>query len=99
MSIWCSFHFTEFETTGEADAGGTCETHRNAGIRDYRQTATPRSLAAAEFSYVRACRFFPRSQLALSTRCGFASVWTGNPIREDTQPAKLRLSRRRWVWS
>jgi 5-methyltetrahydropteroyltriglutamate--homocysteine methyltransferase len=45
-------------------------------------------------------RFFPHDQLALSTQCGFASVWTGNPIREDTQPAKLRVvaetARRVW---
>jgi 5-methyltetrahydropteroyltriglutamate--homocysteine methyltransferase len=47
-----------------------------------------------------AARFFPHDQLALSTQCGFASVMTGNPIREDTQPAKLRLvaetARRAW---
>jgi 5-methyltetrahydropteroyltriglutamate--homocysteine methyltransferase len=36
-------------------------------------------------------RFFPYDQLALSTQCGFASVFTGNPIRDETQPAKLRL--------
>src|SRR5207249_599746 len=30
-----------------------------------------------------ASRFFPHDRLALSTQCGFASVWTGNPIRED----------------
>jgi 5-methyltetrahydropteroyltriglutamate--homocysteine methyltransferase len=45
-------------------------------------------------------RCFPHDQLALSTQCGFASVMTGNPIREDTQPAKLRLvaetARRAW---
>src|SRR6202043_3329714 len=45
-------------------------------------------------------RFFPHDQLALSTQCGFASVMTGNPIREDTQPAKLGLvaetARRAW---
>ena len=38
-----------------------------------------------------AARFVPREQLALSTQCGFASVMTGNPIREETQPAKLKL--------
>jgi 5-methyltetrahydropteroyltriglutamate--homocysteine methyltransferase len=36
-------------------------------------------------------RFFPYDQLALSTQCRFASVFTGNPIRDETQPAKLRL--------
>jgi 5-methyltetrahydropteroyltriglutamate--homocysteine methyltransferase len=45
-------------------------------------------------------RFFPHDQLALSTQCGFASVFTGNPIRDDTQPAKLKLvaetARRVW---
>ena len=48
-----------------------------------------------------ASRFFPRDQLALSTQCGFASVFTGNPIREDTQPAKLRLvaETARRIWS
>jgi 5-methyltetrahydropteroyltriglutamate--homocysteine methyltransferase len=46
-------------------------------------------------------RFFPHDRLALSTQCGFASVWTGNPIREDTQPAKLKLIAEtvRLVWS
>ena len=48
-----------------------------------------------------ASRFFPRDQLSLSTQCGFASVFTGNPIREDTQPAKLRLvaETARRIWS
>jgi 5-methyltetrahydropteroyltriglutamate--homocysteine methyltransferase len=45
-------------------------------------------------------RFFPHDQLALSTQCGFASVFTGNPIRDETQPAKLKLvvdaARRAW---
>jgi 5-methyltetrahydropteroyltriglutamate--homocysteine methyltransferase len=45
-------------------------------------------------------RFFPHAQLALSTQCGFASVFTGNPIRDETQPAKLKLvvdaARRVW---
>jgi methionine synthase II (cobalamin-independent) len=36
-------------------------------------------------------RFFPHDQLALSTQCGFASVFTGNPIRDETQLAKLEL--------
>jgi 5-methyltetrahydropteroyltriglutamate--homocysteine methyltransferase len=34
---------------------------------------------------------FPKEQLALATQCGFASVLDGNPIRAETQPAKLRL--------
>ncbi|MGH7934861.1 MAG: cobalamin-independent methionine synthase II family protein [Candidatus Binataceae bacterium] len=38
-----------------------------------------------------AARFFPRDQMALSTQCGFASVLAGNPIKEQTQTAKLRL--------
>ena len=47
-----------------------------------------------------AARFFPRDRMALSTQCGFASVATGNPIRPETQPAKLKLvvdtARRAW---
>jgi len=38
-----------------------------------------------------ASRYFPRDQLALSTQCGFGTVWDGNPIPEATQEAKLRL--------
>ena len=38
-----------------------------------------------------AARFFPREQMALSTQCGFASVLAGNPIKDATQPAKLKL--------
>lgn len=38
-----------------------------------------------------ASRFFARDRLALSTQCGFASIATGNPIHDATQPAKLRL--------
>jgi 5-methyltetrahydropteroyltriglutamate--homocysteine methyltransferase len=38
-----------------------------------------------------ASRYFPREQLALSTQCGFASVFRGNPITEAAQEAKLRL--------
>jgi 5-methyltetrahydropteroyltriglutamate--homocysteine methyltransferase len=38
-----------------------------------------------------ASRYFPREQLALSTQCGFGTVWEGNPIPESTQEAKLRL--------
>jgi 5-methyltetrahydropteroyltriglutamate--homocysteine methyltransferase len=36
-------------------------------------------------------KFFPRDQMALSTQCGFGTVWEGNPIPESTQEAKLRL--------
>ena len=35
--------------------------------------------------------FFPRDQLALSTQCGFASGFQGNPITGTEQEAKLRL--------
>ena len=38
-----------------------------------------------------AARFVPRDRMALSTQCGFASVAAGNPIRPETQPAKLKL--------
>ena len=38
-----------------------------------------------------ASRYFPREQLALSTQCGFGTVWDGNPIPDATQEAKLRL--------
>jgi 5-methyltetrahydropteroyltriglutamate--homocysteine methyltransferase len=38
-----------------------------------------------------AARFFPRDRMALSTQCGLASVAAGNPIRPETQPAKLKL--------
>jgi methionine synthase II (cobalamin-independent) len=38
-----------------------------------------------------ASRCFPRDQLALSTQCGFGTVWEGNPISESVQAAKLRL--------
>ena len=37
-----------------------------------------------------ASRYFPLAQLALSTQCGFASVFTGNPISEAVQRAKLQ---------
>jgi 5-methyltetrahydropteroyltriglutamate--homocysteine methyltransferase len=36
-------------------------------------------------------KYFPREQMALSTQCGFGTVWEGNPISEATQEAKLRL--------
>jgi 5-methyltetrahydropteroyltriglutamate--homocysteine methyltransferase len=38
-----------------------------------------------------AAKFFPRDQMALSTQCGFGTVWEGNPIPESTQAAKLQL--------
>ena len=38
-----------------------------------------------------ASRYFPRERLAISTQCGFGTVWDGNPIPESTQEAKLRL--------
>jgi len=38
-----------------------------------------------------AARFVPRDRMAVSTQCGFASVAAGNPIRPETQPAKLKL--------
>lgn len=48
-----------------------------------------------------AARFFPREQLAISTQCGFASIAAGNPIRQETQPAKLKLvaDTARQVWA
>ncbi|HUI78369.1 MAG TPA: cobalamin-independent methionine synthase II family protein [Bryobacteraceae bacterium] len=48
-------------------------------------------VAGLEARIYEAARYIPREQLALSTQCGFASVFTGNPIREETQPAKLKL--------
>jgi 5-methyltetrahydropteroyltriglutamate--homocysteine methyltransferase len=38
-----------------------------------------------------ASRYFPRERMAISTQCGFGTVWEGNPIRESTQEGKLRL--------
>jgi 5-methyltetrahydropteroyltriglutamate--homocysteine methyltransferase len=38
-----------------------------------------------------AARYYPREQLALSTQCGFGTVWEGNPISEAIQAAKLGL--------
>ena len=47
-----------------------------------------------------ASRYFPREKLALSTQCGFGTVWDGNPIPDAIQEAKLRLvadiARRVW---
>ena len=36
-------------------------------------------------------RYYPREQLALSTQCGFGTVWEGNPISAEIEAAKLRL--------
>jgi 5-methyltetrahydropteroyltriglutamate--homocysteine methyltransferase len=51
----------------------------------------------------KAARFFPRDRMAVSTQCGFASVAAGNPIRPETQPARLKLvadtGRRAWPTS
>jgi len=38
-----------------------------------------------------ASKYFPREKMALSTQCGFGTVWEGNPIPEATQEAKRRL--------
>jgi 5-methyltetrahydropteroyltriglutamate--homocysteine methyltransferase len=38
-----------------------------------------------------AARYYPREQLALSTQCGFGTVWEGNPISEAIEAAKLRV--------
>jgi 5-methyltetrahydropteroyltriglutamate--homocysteine methyltransferase len=38
-----------------------------------------------------AARYYPRELLALSTQCGFGTVWEGNPISEAIQAAKLKL--------
>ena len=38
-----------------------------------------------------AARYYPREQLAISTQCGFGTVWEGNPMSLETQAAKLRL--------
>ncbi|MDB5107932.1 MAG: hypothetical protein JWM69_873 [Candidatus Binatus sp.] len=38
-----------------------------------------------------ASRYCARERLALSTQCGFGTVWEGNPISPATQEAKLRL--------
>jgi len=40
-----------------------------------------------------ASRYFPRERLALSTQCGFGTVWEGNPIPASAQEEKLRLVR------
>ncbi len=37
-----------------------------------------------------ASKYFPREQLAISTQCGFASDFEGNPVTEEMQAAKLR---------
>jgi 5-methyltetrahydropteroyltriglutamate--homocysteine methyltransferase len=38
-----------------------------------------------------AARYFPRERFAVSTQCGFASVFDGNPIDAQVQKAKLKL--------
>jgi 5-methyltetrahydropteroyltriglutamate--homocysteine methyltransferase len=38
-----------------------------------------------------ATHYYPHEQLALSTQCGFGTVWEGNPISEAIEAAKLRL--------
>ena len=38
-----------------------------------------------------ASHHFPHERLALSTQCGFGTVWEGNPIPESVQAAKLKL--------
>ncbi len=38
-----------------------------------------------------AAQYYPHEQLALSTQCGFGTVWEGNPISESAEAAKLRL--------
>jgi 5-methyltetrahydropteroyltriglutamate--homocysteine methyltransferase len=47
-----------------------------------------------------AARFKPRTELALSTQCGFASVPVANPVTPEAQRAKLelvvRLAQRVW---
>ena len=47
-----------------------------------------------------ASRFIPRERLAISTQCGFGTVWEGNPIAEGVQEGKLALvseiARRVW---
>jgi 5-methyltetrahydropteroyltriglutamate--homocysteine methyltransferase len=48
-----------------------------------------------------AARFLPVERMALSTQCGFGTVWEGNPITPAVQEAKLRLvaqvARRVWI--
>jgi 5-methyltetrahydropteroyltriglutamate--homocysteine methyltransferase len=38
-----------------------------------------------------AASFKKNERLALSTQCGFGTVWEGNPIPESVQAAKLKL--------
>jgi 5-methyltetrahydropteroyltriglutamate--homocysteine methyltransferase len=37
-----------------------------------------------------ASRYCPLERMALSTQCGFGTVWEGNPIAEEVQEAKLK---------
>jgi 5-methyltetrahydropteroyltriglutamate--homocysteine methyltransferase len=48
-----------------------------------------------------AARFVQRERLAISTQCGFGTVWDGNPIADSVQSGKLRLVAdiARRVWS
>jgi 5-methyltetrahydropteroyltriglutamate--homocysteine methyltransferase len=47
-----------------------------------------------------AASYFPRERLALSTQCGFGTVWEGNPLTEAVELAKLQLVAQvaKWVW-
>jgi 5-methyltetrahydropteroyltriglutamate--homocysteine methyltransferase len=38
-----------------------------------------------------AANYFPQERLALSTQCGFGTVWEGNPLTEAAERAKLEL--------
>ena len=38
-----------------------------------------------------ASRYCPLERMALSTQCGFGTVWEGNPIAESVQEGKLKL--------
>jgi len=49
------------------------------------------SSAEVEARIEEASRFFPRRRMALSTQCGFGTVWEGNPIPVSAQEEKLRL--------
>jgi 5-methyltetrahydropteroyltriglutamate--homocysteine methyltransferase len=38
-----------------------------------------------------AARYYPHEQLAISTQCGFGTVWEGNPLSVEIEAAKLKL--------
>jgi 5-methyltetrahydropteroyltriglutamate--homocysteine methyltransferase len=65
------------------------------------KTDTMEETAVLEESVREAARYFSLDQMGLSTQCGFASVAAGNPIKPETQAAKLRLvattARRIWA--